>query len=66
LNNSTLQAIGARRSGSAFERISPAAGSADPPLLDQDTGGSEPLDCGIVEAVLVQHLVRVLREFGRR
>jgi hypothetical protein len=36
---------------------------AGPPVLDHDTRGGEPLDCGIVEAVLAQHLVRVLREF---
>jgi hypothetical protein len=55
-----------RWSRSAFEKISAARGSAGPPLLDHDTGGGEPLDCSIVEAVLAKHLVRVLREFGWR
>jgi len=40
--------------------------SAGPPLLDHDSRGGEPLDCGIVKAVLEQHLACVLREFGRR
>src|SRR5262245_49227501 len=41
-------------------------GSTGPSFLDHDTRGDEPLDCGIVEAVLAQHLVCVLREFGWR
>src|SRR5262245_15197243 len=53
-----------RRSGAACERISVALGSPSPPLFDHDTRGGEPLDCGIVKAVLAQHFVRVLREFG--
>jgi len=41
-------------------------GSAGPSFLDHDARGGEPLDCGIVEAVLAQHLARVLRESGWR
>jgi hypothetical protein len=39
-------------------------GSTGPSFLDHDARGGEPLDCSIIEAVLAQHLVRVLRKFG--
>lgn len=44
----------------ATGRLPDPAGSAGPPLLDHDTRGGEPLDCGIVKAVLAQHLACVL------
>jgi Major Facilitator Superfamily len=42
------------------KRSADALGSAGPPLLHHNTRGGEPLDCGVVETVLAQHLVRVL------
>jgi hypothetical protein len=46
-----------------FETTSAGRGSAGPPQLDHDTCRSEPLDCGIVEAMLAQPSCASLREF---
>jgi hypothetical protein len=47
-----------------FETTSAGRGSAGPPQLDRDTCGSEPLDCGIIEAMLAPTSCTSLREFG--